>query len=73
MRAKSLSVELWNLPMQALFLVAVIHGCLALWVYNDSRLHERSGFWALGNVFPSAGVLPTLLLESNARTRLDLP
>ena len=58
MRAKSLSVELWNLPMQALFLVAVIHGCLALWVYNDSRLHERSGFWALGTFFLPQAFFP---------------
>ena len=51
MRAKSSSVELWNLPMQVLFLAAVINGGLALWVYNDSRLRERSGFWALGTFF----------------------
>ena len=51
MRAKSSSVESWNLPMQdvyALFLIAVIRGGLALWVYSDSKLQERSRFWALG-------------------------
>ena len=63
MRAKSLLAKLWNLPMQValnpdfigevyvIFLTAVIHGSLALWVYNDSRLQERSGFWALGTFF----------------------
>ena len=61
MRAKSSSVELGNLPMQdvyALFLAAVIRGCLALWVYNDSRLHERSGFWALGTLFLPQAFFP---------------
>ena len=63
MRAKSSSVEPWNLPMQValnpdligkvyvLFLGTIINGVLALWVYNDSRLQERSGFWALGTFF----------------------
>ena len=66
MSAKS-SVEPWNLPMQValnpdligevygLFLIALIRGGLALWVYNDSKLQERSGFWALGTfLFPQA-------------------
>ena len=44
--------------MQALFLVAVIHGGLALWVYNDSRLQERSGFWALGTFFLPQAFFP---------------
>ncbi len=35
----------------ALFLNTVINGALALWVYKDSRLQERSGFWALGTFF----------------------
>ena len=35
----------------ALFLFVVAHGGLALWVYNDSKLQERSGFWALGTFF----------------------
>ncbi len=54
MRSKLSLVEPWNLPMQevyALFLNAVINGALALWVYTDSRLQERSGFWALGTFF----------------------
>ena len=54
MRAKSSSVETWNLPMQnvyALFLSVVIRGGLALWVYKDSKLQERSRFWALGTFF----------------------
>ena len=32
-------------------LTTVINGALALWVYNDSRLQERSRFWALGTFF----------------------
>ena len=70
MRAKSSSVKLWNLPMQValnpdfigevyvIVLTAVIHGSLALWVYNDSRLQERSGFWALGTFFLPQAFFP---------------
>ena len=61
MRAKPSSVEPWNLPMQevyALLLVAVINGGLALWVYNDSKLRERSGFWALGTFFLPQAFFP---------------
>ena len=67
MRAKSSSVKPWTLPMQvalnsdfiwALFLSAAIHGGLALWVYNDSRLQERSGFWALGTFFLPQAFFP---------------
>ena len=61
MRAKSSSVEPWNLPMQevyALFLAAFINGGLALWVYRDSRLQERSGFWALGTFFLPQAFFP---------------
>ena len=39
-------------------LTAVIHGSLALWVYNDSRLQERSGFWALGTFFLPQAFFP---------------
>lgn len=61
MRAKSSSVEPWNLPMQdvyALFLSAVINGGLALWVYSDTKLKERSGFWALGTFFLPQAFFP---------------
>ena len=61
MRAKSSSVELWNLPMQdvyALLLISAINGGLALWVYNDTRLKERSGFWALGTFFLPQAFFP---------------
>ena len=70
MRAKSSSVEPRNLPMQitlnpnfiggvyALFLTAVIHGGLALWVYKDSKLQERSGLWALGTFFLPRAFFP---------------
>ena len=70
MRTKSSSVESWNLPMQValnpdpigglyvLFLGAIINGGLALWVYNDSRLQERSGFWALGTFFLPLAFFP---------------
>ena len=63
MRAKLSLVEPWNLPMQvasnpdligevyALFLIAIIYGGLALWVYNDSKRQGRSGLWALGTFF----------------------
>ena len=34
-----------------LFLIGASHGGLALWVYNDSKLQERSRFWALGTFF----------------------
>ena len=37
--------------ISALFLGAIIHGGLALWVYRDSKLQERSGLWALGTFF----------------------
>ncbi len=42
----------------ALFLDVVIRGGLALWVYKDSRLQERSGFWALGTFFLPYAVFP---------------
>ena len=70
MRAKSASVESWNLPMQValnpdpigglyvLFLGAIINGGLALWVYNDSKSQERSGFWALGTFFLPLAFFP---------------
>ena len=70
MPAKSSSVESWNLPMQValnpdpigglyvLFLGMIINGGLALWVYNDSRLQERSGFWALGTFFLPLAFFP---------------
>ncbi len=70
MRAKSSSVESWNLSMQValnpdpigglyvLFLGAIINGGLALWVYKDSRLQERSGFWALGTFFLPLAFFP---------------
>ena len=70
MRAKSSSVEPWNLPMQvasnpdfiggvyALFLIVIIRGGLALWVYKDSKLQERSGFWALGAFFLPQAFFP---------------
>ena len=67
MRAKSSSVKPWTLPMQialnldfiwALFLGAAINGTLALWVYNDSKSQERSGFWALGTFFLPQAFFP---------------
>lgn len=51
MRGKSSLVELWNLPMQevyGLFLIGLINGGLALWVYIDSKRQERSVLWTLG-------------------------
>ena len=42
----------------ALFLGAAINGALALWVYNDSKLQERSGFWALGTFFLPQAFFP---------------
>ena len=70
MHAKSSSAKPWTLPMQValnpdfigevyvIFLTAVIHGSLALWVYSDSRLQERSGFWALGTFFLPQAFFP---------------
>ena len=70
MRAKSSSVESWNLPMQValnpdpigglyvLFLGVIINGGLALWVYSDSKSQERSGFWALGTFFLPLAFFP---------------
>ena len=39
-------------------LSTVINGALAFWVYNDSRLQERSGFWALGTFFLPMAFFP---------------
>ena len=61
MPAKSSSVEPWNLPMQgvyALFLSVVINSGLALWVYNDTKLKERSGLWAVGTFFLPLAFFP---------------
>ena len=61
MRAKSSSVEPRNLPMQNVYVVLLstaINGALALWVYNDSRLQDRSKFWALGTFFLPQAFFP---------------
>ena len=67
MRAKSSPMKPWTLPMQValnsdfiwvLFLGAAINGVLALWVYTDSKLQERSGFWALGTFFLPQAFFP---------------
>ena len=70
MRPKLSLVEPWDLPMQvasnpdfigevyALFLIAIIYGGLALWVYNDSKRQGRSGFWALGTFFLPQAFFP---------------
>ena len=46
------------MQIYALFFAAVIRGGLALWVYKDSKLQERSGFWALGTFFLPQAFFP---------------
>lgn len=58
MHAKLSLVERWNLPMQEAYTLFLINGSLALWVYNDSKLQERSKFWALGTFFLPLACFP---------------